>query len=176
MAGGVVNEVFGWLTGVDHEAILYIVLALAMFSAVCYVSYSELHRLGTSSSQLAGHNDFTALCARLHDEPQDTVACSSDGQTVEELVSEGLALCDSGETSVLDLGGVERDAVLGELESLLDEGCEFTDSSSLLAEYFLCVGCSDDCSLVRFILFLFLRSGRILISVTVGVTRTSTPE
>jgi len=56
-------------------------------------------------------------------------------------------LCDCRETSVLDFGGIEGDAVLGELESLLDEGGEFSDSSSLLAEDFLCVCGSDDCGL-----------------------------
>jgi len=44
----------------------------------------------------------------------------------------------------LDLGGIEGDGVFGELESLLDEGGEFADSSSLLAENFLCVGGAND--------------------------------
>ena len=53
-------------------------------------------------------------------------------------------MCDGGETTVLDLSGVERYGVLRELEALLDEGGEFADSASLLAENFLCVGCADD--------------------------------
>ena len=53
-------------------------------------------------------------------------------------------MCDSGETTVLDLGGVEGDRVFGELEALLDERCEFTDASSLLSQDFLCVCCADD--------------------------------
>ena len=44
----------------------------------------------------------------------------------------------------MDLGGVQGDGVLGELESLLDEGGKFADSSSLLAENFLGMGCTDD--------------------------------
>ena len=46
---------------------------------------------------------------RAKDEPKDTVACTTDSKTVEELIAEGLALGDGGETAGLDLGGVERD-------------------------------------------------------------------
>jgi len=53
-------------------------------------------------------------------------------------------LSDGGETTVLDFGGVEGDGILGELEALLDEGGQFSDAASLLAENFLCVGCADD--------------------------------
>jgi hypothetical protein len=126
VTSSVVDEVLCWLTRVDHETV------------------GELHALGTSSTQLSGYDNLATLSTTLHDESEDTIACSANRQTVEELVSEGLALCDSGETTVLDLGGVEGDGVLGELESLLDEGGEFADSSSLLAENFLGVGCADD--------------------------------
>lgn len=51
---------------------------------------------------------------------------------------------DGGETTVLDLGGVEGDAVLWELESLLDEGGEFANAASLLSEDFLGVSGADD--------------------------------
>ena len=107
-------------------------------------TYSELHGLGTGSTQLSGNDNLATLGTRLHDETEDTVACSSDGKTVEELVSEGLALSDGGETTVLNLGGVEGDRVLWELESLLDEGGELTDAATLLSENLLCVGGADD--------------------------------
>ena len=107
-------------------------------------TYSELHGLGTGSAQLAGDDNLATLSTRLHDETEDTVACSADGETVEELVSEGLALGDSGETAVLDLGGVERDRVLGELEALLDQRGELADAAALLAEDILGVGGADD--------------------------------
>ena len=126
MAGSVIDEVLCWLTRVDHETI------------------SEFHALGTSSTQLSGNHNLTTLSSALHDESKDTIACSTNCQTVEELVSERLALCDGRETAVLDLGGVKGDGVLGELESLLNEGGKLADSSSLLAENFLCVGCADD--------------------------------
>jgi hypothetical protein len=53
-------------------------------------------------------------------------------------------LGDGGQTAVLDLGGVQRDRVLGELEALLDERGELTDAAALLAEDLLCVGGADD--------------------------------
>lgn len=109
------------------------------------MAYSELHGLCTSRTQLAGNNDLAALGAALHDEPQNTVAGPSDGQTVQQLVAEGLALSDSGQTTVLDLSGIERDRVLGEFEALLDEGGELADAAALLAEDLLGVRGTDDC-------------------------------
>lgn len=106
MTGRVVDEVLGRLTGVDHEAI------------------GELHALGTSSAELAGNDNLTALGARLHDEAKHTVAGAADGKTVEELVAEGLALSNGGETTGLDLGGVEGDRVGWEAEAVGDQAGE----------------------------------------------------
>jgi hypothetical protein len=53
--------------------------------------------------------------------PEDTVACTTDGKTVEKLVTEGLALGDSGETARLDLSGVKGDGVRGELVTVGDQ-------------------------------------------------------
>lgn len=44
----------------------------------------------------------------------------------------------------MNFGGVERDAVLGELEALLDEGGKLADPTALLAEDFLRVRGADD--------------------------------
>lgn len=74
----------------------------------------------------------------------DAVSCPSDCQAVEELVAERFALGDSGKTAVLDLGGIEADAVLGELEALLNERRELADAATLLAEHFLGVCCADN--------------------------------
>jgi hypothetical protein len=111
---------------------------------VDHETIGELHALCTSSTELSRDNNLATLSTALHDESEDTIASSSDSKTVEEFVSEGLALGDGRETSVLDLGGVEGDGVFGELESLLDEGGELANASSLLAENFLCVGGSND--------------------------------
>jgi hypothetical protein len=111
---------------VDHEAV------------------GELHGLGTGSTELTGDDNLATLGAGLHDEAEDTIAGTTDGETVEKLVSEGLALSDGGQTTVLDLGGVEGDTVLGELESLLDERGELADAATLLTENLLGVGGADD--------------------------------
>jgi hypothetical protein len=107
-------------------------------------AYGELHALGTSGPELSRNDNLATLGTGLHDEPQDTVASPSDGQTIEKLVSEGLALGDGRETTVLNLGGVEGDGVLRELEALLDERGELTDAATLLSENLLCVGGADD--------------------------------
>ena len=107
-------------------------------------TYSELHGLGTGSTELAGHDNLATLSTALHDEAEDTIAGTADGKTVQELVAEGLALSDGGQTAVLDLGGIEGDGVLGELEALLDEGSELADAATLLTENLLGVGGTDD--------------------------------
>jgi hypothetical protein len=111
---------------VDHEAV------------------GELHGLGTGGAQLSRDDDLATLSTGLHDEAENSIAGSANCQAVQELVAKGLALGDGGETTVLDLGRVEGDGVLGKLEALLDEGGELADSSTLLSEDFLCVGCADD--------------------------------
>ena len=126
MADSVVNEVLSGLTGVDHEAV------------------GELHALRAGGAQLAGDDDLAALGAALHDEAEDAVAGAADGEAAEELVAEGLALRDSGETTVLDLLGVELEGVFGELETLLDERGELTDTATLLTQNFLGVSGTDD--------------------------------
>ena len=125
-------------------------------------SICEFHRLCTGSTEFAGDNDFTSLSTRLHDETEDTIASTAnhvelkeanfrerdnapaDGKATEELVAEGRALSNGGETAVLDLLGVELERVLGELEALLDEGSKLADAAALLTEDLLGVGGTDD--------------------------------
>lgn len=126
VAGGSVDEVLAGLARVNHEAV------------------GELHGLGTGSTELAGDDNLATLGARLHDEAEDTVAGTADGKAVEELVAERLALGDGGKTAVLDLGGVQRDRVLGELEALLDQRGQLANAAALLAENLLGLGGADD--------------------------------
>ena len=108
------------------------------------MTYGELHALRTSGPQLTADDDLATLGTALHDEAQDTIARPPDGQTIKKLVAERLALGDSGETTVLDLGGVQRDAVLGELEALLDQGSELANAAALLSQNLLGVCGADD--------------------------------
>jgi len=126
VADSKVNKVDGGLTGVDHEAV------------------GEFHGFSTRGTELARDDDLTTFGARLHDETEDTIACTADGETTEQLVSQALALGDSRETTVLNLLGVELERVLGKLETFLDESSELADTAPLLAQDFLGVGCTDD--------------------------------
>ena len=152
VSDGLIDEVPGGLTGVDH------------------VSIGELHGLGSSSTQLSGNNNLTTLGTSLHDESEDTVtstnvgnehgvsiqslpkfnACPTkvnsppDGQTSQKLVPQRLGLGNGTETSVLDLLSVELQRVLGELESLGNQSGQLPDPPSLLSEDILSVGSTDD--------------------------------
>ena len=68
----------------------------------------------------------------------------ADSKTTKELVAQALALCNSRETTVLNLLGVELKRVLGEFETFLDESSELTDAATLLTKDFLGVGGTDD--------------------------------
>ena len=68
----------------------------------------------------------------------------ADGKATEELVPERLALSNSGETTVLDLLGVELKGVLGELETLLHKGSKLTDAAAFLTQNLLGVGSTND--------------------------------
>lgn len=109
-----------------------------------HVSILELHGLGSLGSQLTRHHDLNTLGSVLHDESQDTIGGSSDGQTVEQLVSQGLGLGSGGQTSVVDSLGVQLNRLVSETETSLDQSGEFSDSSTLLTEDTSGSGGSDD--------------------------------
>jgi len=125
---GMVDEINGRLTGVDHETV------------------GELHGLGTGGTKLSGDDDFAALGTGLHDETEDTVASPADSKAVEEFVLQTLTLGNSGETAVLNLLGVDLERALGEAgaETLFNERGKLTDPTALLAQDFLGVGSTDD--------------------------------
>ena len=68
----------------------------------------------------------------------------ADSKTTEMLVAERLVLSNRGETTVLNLLGVELERVFGELETLLHKGSKLTDAATLLTEDLLGVGGTDD--------------------------------
>jgi hypothetical protein len=138
-------------------------------------TYSKLHALRSRRSEFPRYDDLTSFRPTFHDESQHTITGSPHSQTIEQFVAERFTLSHSRETTVLDFGGIEGDGVFRELKAFLDERCELADAAPLFAKDFLGVCCADDCTYVK-------NSGigtegrSILISVTVGVTRTSTPE
>ena len=73
------------------------------------------------------------------------MAClPANSETTKELVAQALALSNGGETTVLDLLGVELKRVVGELEALLDERSKLTDAATLLTQDLLGVSSTDD--------------------------------
>lgn len=123
---GSVNKVLGGLTRVDHESI------------------NELHGLGTGTAQLSGDNNLATLSTGLHDVTDNTVASTTDSDSVKELVLQGLALSNGRETTEVDLLGVELDSVLGELETLLDQRGQLADATTLDTKNLLGLGGTDD--------------------------------
>jgi len=123
---GSVYVVGGGVTGLDHVTVL------------------ELHGLGSLGSQLSGNDDLASLGSGLHNETEDTVASSSDGERFQELVSQGLSLGNGAETTVSDTLGVELDGSLGETESLLDDSGQLSDTSGLLSQDVSGASGSDD--------------------------------
>jgi hypothetical protein len=64
VANSSLNEVASGLARVDHETI------------------SELHRLGTSSTELARDNNLATLGTRLHNETEDTIASTEQSKHI----------------------------------------------------------------------------------------------
>ena len=86
MAGCGVDEVFGRLAGVDHEAILYTTVSRKNPCSILpgpAQTYGEFHALRSRGSQLSTDNDLTTFGSAFHDEPQDSVAGSSDRQAIQ---------------------------------------------------------------------------------------------
>jgi len=113
-------------------------------TSVDHKTVSEFHGLGSLTSQLAGDDDFATLSSRLHDESENTVGGTSDGETTLELVSERFALSDGAETSVGDLFGEELNGAVLDLESLLDQSGQFSDSLGLVSQNVLGSGSEND--------------------------------
>jgi hypothetical protein len=109
-----------------------------------HVTISELHSLGTLSSELSGDNNLATLGGGLHDESDNTVASTTDGESSQELELEGFGLGLGTETTVLDALGVQFDGAIGETESLLDDTGQLTDAASVLSKDVLGSGRSDD--------------------------------
>ena len=84
-----------------------------------HVSINKLHALSTLSTDLTGNDNLTTLGRAVHNETEDTVASTTDGQTHHQLVAERLSLGNSAESTVLDTLGEEVD---GALEKVVGKG------------------------------------------------------
>merc|ERR1719341_9669 len=76
-------------------------------SRVNHESISELHTLGSLSSQFTRDNHFTSLSTGLHNKTKHTIASPSNSKTSDQLVTEGFGLSNRTETSLGNLFGIE---------------------------------------------------------------------
>jgi hypothetical protein len=109
-----------------------------------HVSITELHGLGTLTTQLTGHDELTTLGSVLHNVTKDTVACLADGETSQKLVAEGLGLSNSTGGAVLDARYVQFHIVWREVETLLDQSGKLTDALVLLTKDVLGTSSQND--------------------------------
>jgi hypothetical protein len=123
---GVVDEIFGWLTGMDHQAI------------------HKFHGFGTLSTQLSRHDHLASLCTRLHDIPDDTITGTASWESREEFEAKRLALSDGRQATVFHLFCIQLNGTLGKAESFLNDGREFTDATSILPQDLLSACGTDD--------------------------------
>lgn len=121
-----VDEVLGGLTGLDH------------------VTVAELHGLGTLAAELSGYLDFATLGLGLHDDAEDSVAGTTNGNSVEQLETQRLSLSKSRETTEGHTLGVELDGAIGERETLLHHGGQLTNTTTLLSQDILGTSGAND--------------------------------
>jgi hypothetical protein len=146
VTGGCVDVVVARVTRVNHQAI------------------DELHRLGTLTTELSGNDNFATLGSRFHDETENTIASTTDGQSSDKFVAERFSLGDGAKTAGGDLFSVQFNCSWSEVESkienynetlifnsvhamhspLLDDSGQFTNATSLFSENVLCSGGHDD--------------------------------
>jgi hypothetical protein len=109
-----------------------------------HVSISELLGLGSLTTDLAGDSDDGSLGTGLHHEAEDTVARSAHGKAAQQLVLKGLSLGLGAQASVGHTLSEDLNTALREVESLLDDGGELSDSLALLTKHVLGLGGLDD--------------------------------
>ncbi|KAL3798186.1 hypothetical protein HJC23_005747 [Cyclotella cryptica] len=129
-----------------HENVSHGSIGVNLSGVTCldHVPVTELHGLGTLSSQLTGDNNLATLGGGLHDETDDSVASTTDGKSGEELEFERFGLSLSTEPTVLDALSVKFHGALGEIEPLLDDRGQFADALTLVSEDVLGLGGAND--------------------------------
>jgi len=126
MTGGGLDIVVARISRVDHQAI------------------DEFHRLGTLTTQFAGHDNLAALGSRLHDVAEHTIASTTDGQSSGKLVPQRLSLGNGAQATSGHLLGVQLNASGLEVETLLHHGGQLPNATALLAQHLLGLGGHDD--------------------------------
>mmetsp|Transcript_33998 Transcript_33998/g.49269 ORF Transcript_33998/g.49269 Transcript_33998/m.49269 type:complete len:201 (-) Transcript_33998:91-693(-) len=117
---------------------------LSSMSGLDHVTITELHSLGTLSSQLSRNNDLNTLSVGLHDETDNSIASTTDGKSSKQLELETLGLGLSAQTTVGNTFSVQLNGSISEVKTLLHNTGQFTDALSLLSKHILGTGGADD--------------------------------
>ncbi|UYV69216.1 hypothetical protein LAZ67_6002856 [Cordylochernes scorpioides] len=104
----------------------------------------DSNKLIVCDISLAADHYLTSLGPGFHDVAEHTIACTADSKTTNQLVTEGLALCNGTQTPRGNLLSEEIHRVVLEVEPLLDNRGELTDTTALLPKHILCTGGQDD--------------------------------
>merc|ERR1719424_194691 len=108
------------------------------------ISILELHGLGTLRAKLAADDDFAPLCAILHDEADDAIACAAHCQASQELVAQGFGLSHGTGRTVLNTLSEKLHTVLGKVVALLDDSCQLANAAALLSQHLTCTCGADN--------------------------------
>ena len=99
-----------------------------------HVTITELHGLGTLSSDFTRNDDLATTGIGFHDESDNSIASTTDSETSQQLVAEGLSLSSGAESTVLNTFSEQVKLVGLEVEALLNDSGELLDASSLLTK------------------------------------------
>jgi hypothetical protein len=130
----------------SHENVTngHIGVNLSGMSSLDHVTITELHTLGTLSTELSSDNNFATLGRSFHHESDNTVASTSDGKSSQKFELEGFGLSLGAKSAVLDTFGVELDGSFGKGESLLNNRSKLTDAATILSQDVLGAGGAND--------------------------------
>jgi len=104
----------------------------------------KLHGFCSLAAQFAGYDDLATFSTRLHNEAEDTVTGASDGKTTDQFVTEGFSLSNGAKATSRHLLGIQFDGTIGIVEALLNDGGQFTNTLTFVAQHILSARREDD--------------------------------
>jgi len=147
VAHSAVHKIGGRLTSPQHITITEL-LGCKKFSKLSLKAwqrkYYYLHALGTLSTQFTRYHHLATLSLVFHDKSQDTIAGPANSKTAKKFVLQVFGLSNGAQSTIFYTLSVELHSARREVESLLDNRCEFANATSLVAEHVLGTSRSDD--------------------------------
>jgi len=113
-------------------------------AAVDHQPIHKLHGFSSLAAQFTGYDDLATFSTGLHNESEDTVTGASDGKTTDQFVPERFSLSDGAKTTSRHLLGIQFDGTIGIVEALLNDGGQFTNTLTFVAQHVLRTRREDD--------------------------------